>query len=191
MEPAPGEAQTIRRFQAGDSSAFEALMKHYEPYILGLLWRMTGERSSAEDLCQETFLKALRSLHGFRFQSSLKTWLFRIAHNAALDFLRGRGAESSLEDRDESGEVAASPTQFDPSRVLQESQIREALQAAVRALPAAQREVLHLFYWGDLSVEEIARVTETPEGTVKTHLFRGRQALRTGSIASLTGGGAP
>ena len=82
MEALAGERELIRRFQAGDASAFVGIMNHYEPYILGLLTRLTGDRTRAEDLCQETFLKALKGLHRFRSDSSLKTWLFRIAHNA-------------------------------------------------------------------------------------------------------------
>jgi RNA polymerase sigma factor (sigma-70 family) len=191
MEPPPGEHQLVQKFQAGDASAFETLMVHYEPYLLGLLWRITGDRTIAEDLCQESFLKVLKGLRSFRFQSSLKTWLFRIAHNTATDYLRGRRPESETDDDVALEALPALPGTTDPARAVEESQIRRALHGAVQALPRSQREVIHLFYWDELSVEEISRATGMPEGTVKTHLFRGRQALRTGTLAALASGGAP
>ena len=192
MEPPPGERQLVQKFQAGDASAFETLMGHYEPYVLGLLWRITGDRTTAEDLCQESFLKVLKGLRSFRFQSSLKTWLFRIAHNTATDFLRNRRPESDTDDGADLEALPALPGAADPARALEESQVRSALHRAVQALPRHQREVIHLFYWDELSVDEIARAMGMPEGTVKTNLFRGRQALRTGALANLAeGGGSP
>lgn len=191
MDPPLDESQLVRRCKAGDPDAFEALMRHYEPYILGLLWRMTGDRATAEDLCQETFMKVLKRLADFRLQSSLKTWMFRIAHNTAVDHVRARRPESGGADVAEPDSLPAAPSSKDPARALEESQVRGALRRAVDALPALQREVIHLFYWGELSVEEIARTTGMPEGTVKTHLFRGRRALREGTLATLSGGGTP
>jgi RNA polymerase sigma-70 factor (ECF subfamily) len=191
MEPPPGERQLVQKFQAGDTSAFESLMVHYEPYILGLLWRITGDRTTAEDLCQDSFLKVLKGLHSFRFQSSFKTWIFRIAHNTATDFLRGRRPESEHDDGTALEEIPAYPGAADPIRAIEESQIRNALHRSVQALPRYQREVIHLFYWDELSVDEISKAMGMPEGTVKTHLFRGRHALRTGALATLAARGAP
>lgn len=178
MEPLPGEKDWIRRFQSGDASAFVAIMNHYEPYILGLLTRLTGDRARGEDLCQETFLKALKGLSSFRLDSSLKTWLFRIAHNAVTDQVRGAGpGTDSLEEREEGGLQARSPTP-DPEARMEEAQVRRAIEEAMENLPRSQREVLHLFYWDELSVGEIAAALRMPEGSVKTLLFRGRNALR-------------
>lgn len=191
MDPPLDESQLVRRCKAGDPGAFETLMRHYEPYVLGLLWRMTGNRAAAEDLCQDSFLKVLKRIPEFRFQSSFKTWVFRIAHNAAVDHLRARHLETEGPGSGELESLPAPSSPEDPDRAIEESQMRRALKRAVDALPANQREVIHLFYWGELSVEEIARATGMPEGTVKTHLFRGRQALRAGTFAILSGGGTP
>lgn len=178
MEPLPGEKEWVRRFQSGDASAFVAIMNHYEPYILGLLTRLAGDRSRAEDLCQETFLKALKGLHAFRADSALKTWLFRIAHNTATDHLRAADPETqSLEERAEDGLFPEAPAP-DPLARLEEAQMRNAVEGAMGGLPQQQKEILHLFYWDELSVAEIGQAMRMPEGTVKTLLFRGRQALR-------------
>ena len=178
MEALPGERELVRRFQAGDASAFVGIMNHYEPYILGLLTRLTGDRSRAEDLCQETFLKALKGLPRFRSDSSLKTWLFRIAHNAVTDAVRASEPGShSLEEMEEHDRTPETP-QKGPEARLEEAQVRRAVEAAMASLPQQQREVLHLFYWDELTVAEIAQALRMPEGTVKTLLFRGRQAMR-------------
>jgi len=184
-----GEAELVRRFQAGDASAFAALLAHHEPQVLGLLRRLVRDASTAEDLCQETFLRVLKGLPHFRAESGLGTWIYRVAHNAAVDHLRAREPGDSLDARAEEGydPPAAGP---EPPAAVQEGEMRRAVDAALSTLPAPQREVLHLLYWDELSVAEIAGVTGLPEGTVKTHLFRGRQALR-GKVEGLLAGGAP
>ena len=73
MEPLPEEKLLVERFQKGDAASFARLMGHYESYVLGLLWRLTGDRATAEDLCQETFIKVLKGIRGFRRDSSFKT----------------------------------------------------------------------------------------------------------------------
>ncbi|MEW5765621.1 MAG: RNA polymerase sigma factor [Acidobacteriota bacterium] len=187
MERLPGEDGLVRRHLSGDPRAFDAIMRHYEPYVLGLLWRMAGERSAAEDLCQETFLKVLKGLPSFRGGSSLKTWIYRIAHNVWTDRLRARDPEETGGEEHPAYRVAADPRT--PLGRVEDAQIRMALEAAMADLPRAQREALHLFYWDDLSVEEVAQALSVPEGTVKTLLFRGRRALR--EKVALQLGGAP
>lgn len=184
-----GEEELVRRFQAGDTSAFGKLLAHHEPFVLALLRRLVRDPATAEDLCQETFLRVLRGLPHFRAESGLKTWIYRVAHNAATDYLRGRGPDDSLDTHAESGFEPADPGPAPPASV-EENELRRAIETAMETLSAAQREVLHLLYWGDLSVIEIARVTGLPEGTVKTHLFRARKALR-GKVERLFHGGAP
>ena len=187
MEAASNEMELVRLFKGGDGRAFEAIMRHYEPYVLGLLWRMTGDRSKAEDLCQETFLKMLRGLQQFKGDCALKTWIFRVAHNVAADYFRGSKHEP--EQLEEKGEAVLGTAKqaSDPHGEVERDQVREAIEQAMGQLSGEQREVLHLFYWGDLSVSEIAAALSVPEGTVKTHLFRGRQALRQ-KAAGLLGG---
>jgi RNA polymerase sigma-70 factor (ECF subfamily) len=177
MEPLPAEQRWIDAFKAGDATAFAKIMEHYEPYVLGLIWRMTGDRATAEDLCQETFLKILRGLGSFRRGSSLKTWIFRIAHNAVVDHARGAGhAAEPLE------ELGADTCPPDPAPTplaqVEEGQLRQGIEEAMGTLAHREREILHMLYWDGLSVAEIAAACTLPEGTVKTLLFRARRALR-------------
>ncbi len=188
MDPLPDEKQWIKRFQGGDAAAFARIMGHYEPYVLGLLWRMTGDRHTAEDICQEVFIKVLKGLGRFRTDSSLKTWIFRIAHNAGLDHKRGEKPTESLADRDEPLAGRDEGRDLQPLARMEDAQLRKAIERALEALPALPREVLHLFYWDELSVAEIGTILDIPEGTVKTHLFRGRKALREQVLQSKLGG---
>jgi RNA polymerase sigma-70 factor (ECF subfamily) len=188
MDPLPEEKQWIKRFQAGDAAAFAKIMGHYEPYALGLVWRMTGDRHAAEDICQEVFIKVLKGLGRFRTESSLKTWIFRIAHNAALDHKRSHRPMESLADRDEIVAGGDAGRDGQPLARMEDAQLKKAIERAMETLPALPREVLHLFYWDELSVAEIGTVLEIPEGTVKTHLFRGRKTLREQMLQSKLGG---
>jgi len=178
MEPLPAEQQWIEAFKAGDASAFAKIMEHYEPYVLGLIWRMTGNRSAAEDLCQETFLKVLKGLGAFRRGSGLKTWIFRVAHNTAVDHLRSQGPRTQpLDDLESEPGFAADPSPT-PLAQVQDGQLRRCIEAAMDLLPPRQREVLHMLYWDGLTVAQIATACSMPTGSVKTMLFRGRGALR-------------
>ena len=188
MESLPDEPQWIARFQAGDPAAFEKIMTHYEPYVFGLLWRITGDRAKAEDLCQETFIRVLKGLPRFRRESSLKTWVFRIAHNTATDLFRA--SKPDTEPLEEADSPSQSTGAAGPLEEIESAQLRSRLEAAMKTLPNLPRTILHLFYWDDLSVAHIASVLNLPEGTVKTHLFRGRQALRD-SVQLRLSGGAP
>lgn len=173
-----GENRLVERYKAGDASAFESIMEHYEPYVLGLARRMTGDSTAAEDICQEVFLKVLRGLRRFKGGSSLKTWIFRISHNAIVDFIRSNKAVTlSLEETDVAGAVSGIDD-TSPFISMAESQLREAVVKALMILRPVPREILHLYYWNQLSVSEIGKAMRLPEGTVKTHLFRARKALR-------------
>ncbi|MEJ2421979.1 MAG: RNA polymerase sigma factor [Acidobacteriota bacterium] len=176
MEPLPNEREWILRFKNGDPAAFERIMVHYEVYVLALMLRMTGgKRDLAEDLCQETFLKVLKGLSRFRHKSSLKTWIFRVAHNTAADHLRARREEPAVEE-DAAAEIQ--DTSVSLEEALDQKRLREWILLALDQLHPSQGEVLNLYYWAGFSVEEIAHVTGAPVGTVKTHLHRGRSALR-------------
>ncbi len=128
MDPLPDEKQWIKRFQAGDAAAFAKIMGHYEPYVLGLVWRMTGDRHAAEDICQEVFIKVLKGLGRFRTDSSLKTWIFRIAHNAALDHKRSEKPMESLADRDETLAGGGEGRDRQPLAHMEDAQLRKAIE---------------------------------------------------------------
>ena len=177
MNRLEGENRLVKQFQSGDASAFELIMKHYEPYVLGLAARMTGDRATAEDICQEVFMKVLKGLRRFREGSTLKTWIFRIAHNTVVDHVRSnKNREETLDEPE--AEPKQDDTESSPLMALADEQLRLEITKSMKTLQPQAREIVHLFYWDQLSVGEISEALQLPAGTVKTHLFRARKQLR-------------
>ena len=177
MNHLDGENRLVKQFKAGDASAFEVIMKHYEPYVMGLTLRMIGDRATAEDICQEVFVKVLKGLRRFREGSTLKTWIFRIAHNTVVDHVRSsKNLEEPLEEPENGTKHEA--TESSPLNTLAEEQLRLEITKSMKSLQPQVREIVHLFYWDQLSVGEIGEAMDLPAGTVKTHLFRARKKLR-------------
>jgi RNA polymerase sigma-70 factor (ECF subfamily) len=160
---------------SGDERAFRALVDRYRDRIFGLALRMAGNREAAEEIAQDAFVRAWQALPGFRGESRFSTWLYRIAFRRALDervvTARRRGRETAME---------PAALEHADSRVARapDWRARLRLERAIGELPEAQRACITLFYAGDQSIEEIARVLDAPTGTVKTHLHRARGALR-------------
>jgi RNA polymerase sigma-70 factor, ECF subfamily len=177
----------LSALKAGDASAFDNLITRYSSDIYRLLMRLTDDRDEAADLTQETFLNAYRSVSGFRGDSSLKTWLFRIAVNQSRNRhrwwqRRRRGSTFSLEDGVGTSELKYGETLADecpnPEQVaLQNEQMRR-LRIAMRELPPVYREAIVLCDVEGLSYEDIAAALEINLGTVKSRIARGREELR-------------
>lgn len=173
---APGrDAEWARRGAAGDRAALEAIARAYQDRVYGLLLKLSGDPELALDLSQETFVRAFRSLKGFRGGASLGPWLLKIANNLFLDHVRAHRTESfdAWVDADPSREPAAE----DPALSLFDN--ASDLAAALLTLPVPWRQALVLRYVEDMEYETIAEVLDVPLGTVKTWLFRGRDRLRT------------
>ena len=172
----------MRRVLGGDTNAFEALVVEYEKNIYAITQRMTGNAEDAADMTQETFIKAYNSLSSFRGDSKFSVWLYRIATNVCLDFLRSRSRKPtvSLSMEDEDGEE----TQLDiadesqsPERLLERGLTRDAVRRGLNALSPEYRQILLLREIQGLSYEEIADVLSLEAGTVKSRIFRARQRL--------------
>lgn len=172
------EQAFIARLKAGDEAACAACIEAHSPALYRLALRITGDPDEAEDVLQDTFLSAFRSLHAFDGRSALGTWLYRIAHNAALMRLRKRRPTASLDEME--GEDA--PPLFSdtkaPDELVAEHETAEALSTAILALPQSLREVFVLREVEDRSTAETAELLQISEGAVKTRLHRARQALR-------------
>jgi len=139
---------------------------------------MTGDPAAAEDLAQETFVKAFRSLAAFDTTRRLSSWLFRIAHNTAIDAMRRSRTQpaadaSAIDDRDGADELGADP---DPDPIERE-ELGRALEAALSMLRPDQRAAIVLRYENDLSFEEIGTVLGVPEVTARSHVHRARKEL--------------
>lgn len=183
--PVEDEKTLVRRGQAGDNDAFARLVERNQTGVYNLALRMTRDPEEAVDLTQETFLRAWRSLSGFRAEAKFSTWLYRIAYNVCLN--RRIVHPSIFADPSAADAVPASEGEEPPAIVLRQER-REWVMAAMNRLTPAYRLVLDLYYWRDCTYEEIAAILDLPMGTVKTHLFRAKAALR--NVLAAEGGAA-
>jgi len=148
--------------------------------ITALTYRMTGDRDAAQDLAQETFVSAWQHLSGFRREARFENWLYRIAANKALNYLGrgGAGRTVSLEDAGGAGAERASDEPA-PDRALEQARLRDDISAFMRLLPPRQRLVFELRFYRQLGFAEIAEMTGTAVGTVKTNYREAVGKLRT------------
>ncbi len=175
----------VERVQSGDREAFGLLVSKYQRKLLRLVMRMVRDPAEAEDVTQEAFIKAYRALPNFRGDSAFYTWLYRIGVNTAKNWLVAHGRRmptmSEVVD-DESEGVEESVLLRDdatPDRVLMSRQIGETVNAAMDALPEDLRTAISLREIEGLSYEEIAQVMDCPIGTVRSRIFRAREAIAT------------
>lgn len=175
------DGELVARWQSGDQSAFEALIRRHERRVFGLLMRMLGNRQDAEDVAQEAFLSLHRHGHRFRHEARFSTFVFRVAANAALNRRRTLGRKNArirqLKLRQEAG-IDLPTTPRDPESQATGAQIRAQVQEALLRLPEDLRMATVLYDIEGLSYREIAKVLEIPEGTVKSRIHRARSALR-------------
>ena len=164
---------------AGSQSAFEQIVRRYQRPIVSLITRMTGDRALAEDLAQETFVKAFRSLAAFDTTRRLSSWLFRIAHNTTVDAIRRSRPPPASIDSTHSASAAgldepATPPEPDP---VERQELGRALEAALAQLRPDQRAAIVLRYENGLSFVEIGTVLGVPEVTARSHVHRARKEL--------------
>lgn len=179
----PGERELVQQAKAGDRAAFAGLVSAYEGKIYNLALRYLGSREDAMDASQEVFLRVFRFLPGFQEESGFSTWIYRIGVNVCKDMLHRRlkRAEQPLEVPDEEDEgrpVDVPDLRYDPERIMEGVELRQALSDAILALPEQQREIIILRDIRGLSYEEIALALALESGTVKSRLFRARENLR-------------
>jgi len=179
-----GEAALIQRCAAGEESACAELVASHERMVYQLALHLLGDRDEALDLCQEVFLRVFRTLHAFRGQSALRTWIYRIAINQARNRQRWwrrrrRADQVQLEQHVlEHGELRQQGDADAPDRALARKEMAGRLWAALDALPFDQRSAIVLREIDGLSYEEIAESLNVAVGTVKSRLTRARQTLR-------------
>ncbi|MGQ0732663.1 MAG: sigma-70 family RNA polymerase sigma factor [Acidobacteriota bacterium] len=179
-----GEATLIQRCTAGEQAACTELVASHERMVFQLALHLLGDPEEALDLSQEVFLRVFRTIHRFRGQSALKTWIYRIAINQARNRQRWwrrrhRDAQVPLEQHVlEHGELRQPGDGDAPDRALARKELARCLWAALEALPFDQRTVVVLREIDGLSYDEIAESLDVAVGTVKSRLTRARQALR-------------
>jgi RNA polymerase sigma-70 factor, ECF subfamily len=176
------DQQLVQRVQAGDQSAFNLLVLKYQHRVLKLIGRFVSDQSEAQDVAQEAFLKAYRALGSFRGESAFYTWLYRIAINTAKNALvaqRRRPVDFDLDAQDPEGfERQAKLKESDtPEGVLLTEEIRQVVEKAMEQLPEDLRTAIVLRELDGLSYEEIAEAMDCPVGTVRSRIFRAREAI--------------
>ena len=168
------ETNLIQQAQNGNTRAFEEIVRrHYAP-VVNIAYRMCGQTTLAEDMAQETFLRAWLNLSSFRLSGSMKNWLYRITVNTTLDVLRRR-SDTPMDD--EVVQMIQDPTP-DPEISLIQKERAENMQEMLSTLPLATRNVLVLREFAELSYQEIAAVLDIPIGTVMSRLNYARTRLR-------------
>jgi RNA polymerase sigma-70 factor (ECF subfamily) len=175
------DGELVQSALAGRASGFEELVRRYQRPIAAYVYRMVGDYDAALDLTQEVFIKVYNSLGRYRSEFKFSTWIYKIAHNAAIDHLRRHNAREqtlSSSDAPERSEVVLESRRLTPEQESERKERCSEIETVVQLLPHAYRELIVLRHSHDLSYDEIAEVTGLPLGTVKNRLFRAREAMR-------------
>ncbi len=175
--------ELVQRAKAGDEAAFESLVRLHEKMVYHLALRMTGNPEDAGDLTQEAFISAYRALSGFKEESSFSTWIYRLATNACIDFLRKekrkRGIPLVAQSEDgEQRDLEIPDPGGNPVAELEKKELREAIHRGMERLSPEHKQVLVLREISGLNYLEIAETLGLEEGTVKSRIARARLRLR-------------
>lgn len=176
------DRQLVARVQKGDSRAFDLLVIKYQHRILALVGRYISDFAEAQDVTQEAFIKAYRALPSFRGDSQFYTWMYRIAVNTAKNYLVSRGRKTPTRDIDlDDAEFFADEANMKdiatPDSLIQRDELKKVVFDAIEALPEELRMAVTLRELDGLSYEEIAEVMDCPIGTVRSRIFRAREAI--------------
>jgi RNA polymerase sigma-70 factor (ECF subfamily) len=180
------EAELIARAAHGESAAFEAIMRQHNQLLFRTARSIVRDDAEAEDVVQESYMRAWRGLPTYRAESRLSTWLVRITTNEALGRLRRKSAQvipleiAMMSSEPETQAALTDEPERGPEQSLQRSQMRNLMEARIDRLPEAFRTVFMLRAIEEMSVEEVAQALEIPEATVRTRFFRARSLLREG-----------
>jgi RNA polymerase sigma-70 factor (ECF subfamily) len=179
--PTLADGELVKTAIAGREASFEELVRRYQRPIAAYVYRMVGDYDAALDLTQEVFIKVYNSLARYRSEFKFSTWIYKIAHNAAIDHLRryavrGQAVTSGFDT--EHRDTPVEGRRLTPEQESERRERRSEVEMVVELLPRAYRELIVLRHSHDLSYDEIAEVTGLPLGTVKNRLFRAREAMR-------------
>ncbi len=176
------DLELINKAKEGDAQSFETLVSRYEKKIYHMALRYTGDPEEALDITQETFLRMFRGMAEFQGNSSVSTWLYRIADNVCKDTLRRVGSRAAAPmvdlDKEDPYEIEIPDLRYNPESVYDRAALRETIVDAVSALPEHMRKVIILREIAGMSYEEISACLELEMGTVKSRIARGRDKLR-------------
>lgn len=175
------DGELVQTAVAGREASFEELVRRYQRPIAAYVYRMVGDYDAALDLTQEVFIKVYNSLSRYRAEFKFSTWIYKIAHNAAIDHLRRHAVREQAMTTSVDGErreVMIESRRLTPEQESERKERRSEIESVVQLLPASYRELIVLRHSHDLSYDEMAEVTGLPLGTVKNRLFRARETMR-------------
>lgn len=168
---APTDRDLIIRARRGESEAFGELVTRYQTGVFNVCYRILHERGEAEDMAQETFMRAYDRLHIFDIEREFGPWIRRVAANVCLNFLESRKASLQLDEERDADESQR------PEKQVEVKERGEQVRDALASLPAQYRVVVELRHYQEMSYDEIARELKIPLSDVKSHLFRARKLL--------------
>ena len=179
------DAYLVSRALEGDLPAFEKLVARYQNKLIGYSARMLGDQDEAEDVAQEVFIKAYRSLDSFRGDSQFSTWIYRIATNLCIDRIRARkrrpqqaySLDEPMDKDEEKGGREIADNSAEPTREVEREELRLRVRQVMSEMPEKMRTILIMCDMQGMSYEEIAKVLDCPIGTVKSRLFHARADL--------------
>jgi RNA polymerase sigma-70 factor (ECF subfamily) len=172
----------VRRAKRGDYKAFDLLVLKYQSRIIGLAMKFVKDIQIAEDVAQESFIKAYKSLDSFREESAFYTWLYRIASNTSKNYLISKKRKNELLESEvfssKEIDIFDIPGESSPEEILQANNLREVIFESLSNLPEDIRTAVSLREFEGLSYEEISEVLDCPIGTVRSRIFRGREIIQ-------------
>lgn len=192
MTAAQTDQQLVEKVQAGDKRAFDLLVLKYQAKIQALVARYVQDSHEVQDVTQEAFIKAYRALPRFRGDAAFYTWLYRIAINTAKNHLVSRsrrppGSDVEIEDAEYYEAGGALRDQENPENQLFRAELEKVVNTAIKELPDDLRAAVTLREFDGLSYEDIADIMDCPVGTVRSRIFRAREAIDTRVQAQLDG----
>lgn len=176
------DSRNIKKAIKGDQTAYRAILKKYHDQVYNLLYRMVHDKDEVEDLTQEAFIKAFNSLKNFNEEFAFSTWLYKIATNNCIDYIRRKklatfSIDKPLESKDGEYSFELPDTTYEPDKTLIAGQRTKVLEDAINALPEKYRQVIIMRHSEDMDYQQIADQLKLPLGTIKAHIFRAREIL--------------
>jgi len=177
------DSEIVQQALSGDQKAFALLLKKYKGAIYGLIYKMVQDKRETEDLVQETFIKAFSALKSFNAEYAFSTWLFKIASNNCIDFLRKKRLMTMSIDKPTESKDGTVVKEFpdpiiNPEMQLIEDEKKTIIDKAIENLPKKYRMAILMRHKEEKSYEEIAEILDIPLGTVKARIFRAREKLK-------------
>jgi RNA polymerase sigma-70 factor (ECF subfamily) len=176
------DAELVKRVQAGDTGAFDILVQKYQHKVVNLVGRFVSDHAECQDIAQDSFIKAFRAIQNFRGDSQFYTWLYRIAANTAKNYLASRARKSpgytvDVDDAQYFEGESGLKEYSNPENLLLTDEIKTTIFSAIENLPDDLKSAITLRELDGLSYEEIAEVMDCPIGTVRSRIFRARDAI--------------